>query len=820
MWSPQLLEDFFQDVRQGLRQMRRSPGFAAVAALTLALALGANAAVFGVLEGVLLRPLPYALPDRLVAIWDRFLPESGYDAPKATLTGPDVLDLQAATATLSSVGIIQGGASVALSGDGADAQEVPVWLGSASLLPTLGVDPLLGRWFTSDEDVPGGAAVAVITHALWSERYGSDPQIVGRVVTMSGAPTEVVGVLPAGFTLGLWSREVGAYLPLRLTPGNTRSGHAYGAVGRLAAGYEMADVDAELGVLNERWRQERSRSGVEVWALPLTEDRLDQAAEPVVLLTVAVGLVLLVACVNVAGLLLARGERRQDEMCLRTALGASRWRVIRQLLTESLVLAGGGLLLAIPLAWLGTEAVIDLDPTALPRLGDVAVGRGALGVTATGTALATLLFGLAPALVMLRQAGPASGAARASTSGRAAGRLRRLLVTTEVAVSLTVVIVAGLLVRSFWERASADPGFRTDRLLAFDLTLSPERYQADERVPIAYQNVLDRLGWLPGVRSVSAASAVPFGEHMLVFPFRLDGRPPRREDEPAWSAITNFVMPGYFTTMGIHLEEGRGLTDADGAGAPAVAVVNETMARTFWPGERAVGKRWTYFPEGSDGPWVTVVGVVPDQLRSAVGEEAFPQVYLPQFQSEHVIRRTARSATVVVRTVVDPLSLAPAIRAAVRELDAGLPVGNLRLMTDTFSRSMARPRLIAYLLGIFAAITLVMALVGLYGVVSYAAAGRTREIGVRVALGATRARVLRMTLREGSAPLALGVLLGSAAGWYATRFVGDLLYRVSAADPTTFVTGALAFLTVGMGATLLPALRATTIAPTEALREE
>ncbi len=816
---PQVLEDFLQDVRLGLRQIRRSPGFAGVAALTLALALGATASVFGVLEGVLLRPLPYSQPDRLVAIWQRFLPESGYDSPKATLTGPEALDLEEATETLSSVGIIQGGAAVALTGDGADARELSVWLGSASLRPTLGVDPLLGRWFTSDEDVPGGAAVAVITHSLWSERYGADPDVVGRVVMMSGTPTELVGVLPAGFTLGLW-RDVGAYLPLRLTRASIASGHAYGVVGRLAPGYERADLDAELGVVNERWMQEGRSHGDELWAQPLKEDRLGGAAEPLALITVAVGLVLLVACVNMAGLLLARGERRQGEVAIRTALGASRWRVVRQLLTESSVLAVGGLLLAIPLAWLATRAVIDLDPTALPRLGDVALGRRALAVTAAGTVLTTLLFGLAPALVMLRKAGPTSGSARGPTSGRAAGRLRGLLVTTEVTVSMAVVIIAGLLVRSFWERASADPGFRVESLVAFDLTLSAERYPDDPSVPVAVENVLDRVRSLPGVSSASAASAVPFGQHMLVFPFRLDGQLPRGANEPARAAVTNFVMPGYFTTMEVPVKNGRGLTESDRAGATAVGIINETMADTFWPGESAVGRRWAYGSEDTGGPWITVVGVVPDQLRGNVGEDAFPQVYLPQSQSEQVIQRTARSVTVVFRAATDPSLPAPAIRATVREFDAALPVGNLRLMTDVFSRSMARPRLITYLLGVFAGITLMLALVGLYGVVSYSVMGRTREIGVRAALGATRIRILRMIVAEGAAPLVLGIVLGVAAGWYSARFVGDLLYVVSASDPATFVTGALAFFAVGIGATLVPALRATGIAPTVALREE
>jgi predicted permease len=359
-----------------------------------------------------------------------------------------------------------------------------------------------------------------------------------------------------------------------------------------------------------------------------------------------------------------------------------------------------------------------------------------------------------------------------------------------------------------------------DGVLAFDLTLSPARYPDDESVPAAYRDILERIGSIPGVTSVGAASAVPFGEHMLWFQFRLEGRPPRRDDEPAWAAVTNFVMPGYFSTMGIPVEQGRGLTPADGAGAPAVGVINETMAHRFWPGENPVGKRWAYGPEGVGAPWITVVGVVPDQLRASVGEEALPQVYLPQSQSKHVVQRTARSVTVVTRGGIDPLMLAPAVRAVVRDFDPGLPVGNLRLMADAFSRSMARPRLLTYLLGIFAGITLTLALVGLYGIVAYSVTKRTREIGIRQALGATRIRILGTVLAEGTLPLALGIVLGMALARYAASFVRDLLYRVSPSDPEAFIAAALIFLGVGVGATLAPALRATGITPTQALGSE
>lgn len=803
-----------QDLRFALRQLRRSPAFATVATLTLAFAVGANAAVFTLVEGVLLKPLPYGEPDRLAAVWARFLPPSGYDIPKATLAAEEVLDYRQETRALASIGIVRNGPPQALTEDGLEALQIDVWLASASMLPTLRVRPVLGRWFTEEEDVPEGAAVAVLTHDLWSSRYGSDPAIVDRSILMSGVPTRIVGVLPAGFSLGL-GVDVGAYLPLRLTR-STRGGRVYGAIGRLAPGATFADVDNELVVLNRRWAREDQPD--ELWAIPLKQDRLAEAPEVVYVLLTAVGLVLLVACANVAGLLLARSERRRWELVVRTALGAGRGRIVRQLVTESLAVSVAAATLALPLAWIGTEVLIAIDPTALPRLEDVRLEATTVAVTLGLALFTTLLSGVGPAMLAGWGASAARGRSRRVSGGPRRGSLRRALVAAEVAVSLVVLILAGLLVRSLRARIATDPGFRTEDVLAFDLTLPPASYEPG-RVSHEYGRLVDALGALPGMASVSGASAVPFGRHMLRYGFWIEGASPPRPGERAWSAVTTFVMPEYFETLGIPLLTGRVPTRADGPAEPLVGVINETMARAFWPGESPLGKRWHYGPQEDESAWISVVGVVPDQLRYRAGEEPQPQVYLPIAQAGR-LGRVERDLTITARTLMEPGLLVPAVRSVVSAFDPRLPVSNVRTMAEAVTTSLSRPRLTTNLLAVFAALALALAVVGVYGVVSYSVAGRTREIGVRVALGADRAGVLGLVMAEAARTVVSGVALGLGGAWLATRLVEAMLYQVAPTDVLTFTALPLGLLAVAALASLAPALRATGIAPTEALRAE
>ncbi len=823
MRRSQWWDDLGQDLVFTVRQLGRAPSFAIAAVLTLTLAVAANTSVFSVTESVLLRPLPFQRPDRLVALWTKYLPASGFDIAQFPLSGPELLDYREETKDLSSVSALESAGSVALTGNGQDPEQVPVWRADTSLLSTLGVECALGRWFDETEDVPDGPDVTVLTHALWASRFGSDPGIVGRTIMMGGRPTVVVGVLPAGFSLENGA-DVRAFLPLRLTRASegSRGGHSYEAIGRLAPGAGMQDLDAELAAVRERWAREYQHNvGHFIWATPLRNDRLGDAPGALYLLLTAVGLVLLVACANIANLLLARGERRLTEVAVRTALGAGRGRLVRQLVTESVVLALLAAVLAMPIAALATRALIALDPTALPRLGDAHVDVGALLFTLSVALGAVLVFGVVPAVLTGRRgARSVAGSEGHAVGGRRRTALRRTLVGVEVAVSLVVVILAGLLLRSFRAMAATDPGFRPERVLAFDLVLPRARYPGDRDVPDAYQRLLEGVRAVPGVVAVTAGSSLPFSDRLGRWDFQLADRPPRKEGEQAWNASLSVVMPDYFETLGVPVVQGRGLTRADNADAPLVGVVSESMARTYWPGQSALGKKWGYPSDDGSIPWITVVGVVPDQIRAHVGEERIPQVYLPELQAEREIGQVGRSLGVAVRTSVDPLSTVRAVRAAVGEFDHDLPLAHVRAMSRVAAESMARPRLVTTLLGVSAVLSLVLSVVGVYGVVSYSVAGRTREIGVRVALGARRGDVIRLVTGEGAAPVAFGVLAGLVGAWLASRLVRAMLYGIAPTDGLTFVTLPAVLLTVGVIASVLPALRAAKIAPTEALREE
>jgi putative ABC transport system permease protein len=814
-------DELRQDLAFAARQLRRTPSFATVAILTLTLAIGANTAVFSVVEGVLLKPLPYAQPDRLVDLWTKYLPPSGFDIAKFSLSGPEFLDYAEETSAFSSLGAYQPGGSRAITGDGQDAERVRVTFVGAAVLPVLGVKPALGRWFTAQEDAPDAPPATILSHDLWASRYASDPDVVGRSISMNGTATEVVGIMPAGFAFG---GDAKAYLPLGLTRASegNREGHSYSAIGRLAPGATLADVDAELAVLRDRWAAAYQHNvGHFVWAAPLKDDRLGDAPHVLYLLLSAVGLVLLVACVNTANLLLARGERRMGEVAVRRALGAGRGRLTRQLVTESLVLALLAALLALPLAAVGTRALIGLDPRALPRLDEVRVDPLVLAFT-LGVALVTaLLFGAVPGWLVGRGSVAAvAGSGGRSVGGRHRAALRRVLVTAEVAVSLVVVILAGLLVRSFGALVSTDPGFRADNALAFGVSLPKTSYPDDQRTFAEYRRLLDGVRAVPGVVSVTAATDLPFGGGMMRWDFELADRPPRQAGERAWNAGITSVMPDYFETLGIPILEGRGITRDDQADAPLVGVVSETMARVYWPGQSALGKRWGYGRDNGQVPWITVVGVARDRIVDHVGEETVPQVYVPEAQDGVAAYYIPRALQVVARTGVDPLSVTSAVRAAVKEFDPDLPLANVRAMRDVVSSSMARPRLATSLLGAFALLALVLAAVGIYGVVSYSVAGRTREIGVRVALGARRGDVMRMIVREGATPVALGVAVGLGGAWLASGLVRTMLYGVAPTDALTFTALPTALLALGIAASLLPARRATRIAPTEALREE
>lgn len=814
-------DEMSQDLSFAWRQLRRAPSFTVVAVLTLALAIGANTAVFSVVNGVLLRPLPYRQPDDLLLLFTRYLPPSGFDIPKFALSGPEFLDYQESTQAFERLGVYEPGASRALTGDGQEAERISVTFVGDEVFPILGVPASLGRTFTPEEDAPGGPDVVVLGYDLWNTRYGADSTLVGRTILMNGVPTEVVGVMPQGFR---FTNTAQAYIPQGLDRTNEggRGSHSYAGVGRLAPGMTAADVDAELDVLKERWAAEYEHNVAHfLWAQSLEESVMGNAPRTLLLLLSAVGLVLLVACANVANLLLARSERRQGEVAVRAALGAGRGRIVRQLTTESILLAAIAAALGVGLARLATPALINLAPSALPRLEQVTLD-GTVLLFAVGIALFTaLLFGVAPALLTGRNATARAASASARTiGGRTSALFRRALVGGEVALSLVVVLLAGLLVRSYAALDRTDRGLDTSNLLTFSITLPTSSYPDDRMAPLEFANLLERIRAVPGVAAASAATTLPFGGGYTQWDFVLDDRPARQAGDLAWNAGIAFVAPDFFETLGIPLLAGRGIERTDDEVAPLVGVVSEAFAKTYWPGQNAVGKQWGYQQGDDESSSITVVGVARDQVYRGLDQEAYPFVWIPEAQAALATYYWPRSMGIAVRTGMDPTSLTPAVRAAVADFDGDLPLYQLKTMDDAVATSLAGPRMATSLLGGFALLALILAAVGIYGVISYSVAGRTREIGVRVALGAGRGEVMGMILREGARPVVVGVLVGLAGAWLATRLVESMLYGVEPTDAATFTLVPLGLLTVGLLASWIPALRATRIPPTEALRDE
>ena len=812
-----------QDVGFALRQLRAAPGFTLVTVLTLALAIGANAGVFTVVNGVLLKPLPYDEPDELATLLTRYLPPSGFDLPRFPLSGPEYLDIREESQVFERTGAFLPQGSRTLTGQGEEAVRISVAFVSYDVFPVLGVEPALGRTLAPEEDLPDGPAAVVLGHDLWTSRFGEDPALVGRTITLNGEAHEVVGVMPADFSFG---SDAQAWLPLGLDRSSAggRAGHGYYGVGRLAEGRTMADAHAELELFADRWAQEYEHN-VAHFAItePLRDTLLGDAPGRLGLLLGAVALVLLVACVNVANLLLARGERRGAEVAVRVALGAGRGRILRQLLTESAVLGGLAALFGAALAWVGTPWLVSLAPSALPRLETVRPDGLILAVAAGVGLLTVALFGVGPAWIASGRAVRRAASAASKVVGGGSRRLRTGLVTLEVGVSVVVVLLAGLLVRSYQELSAVDRGMETRNLLTFSLTLPEHGYPEASQVPEEFGRILEQISGLPGVARATAGTILPFADGVAQWDFQLDDRPPRADGEQAWNAAVVMAMPGYLETLGIPLRRGRPIQATDGPGAPWVGVVNETFARTYWPDrslDEVVGRRWGYQQTEDSTTWITVAGVAADPRRTDLDEEPYPQVWIPALQAGASSYFWPRSLRVAVRTGTDPASLTEPIRRLLADIDPDLPMYEVATMEAVVAERLARPRLTTSLLAFFGLLALLLAAVGVYGVVSYSVAGRTREMGVRRALGAGIGSVRSLVVREGLRPVLFGVAVGLLGAWGATRWVESLLFGVEPTDPLTFVLISAVFVGVGLLASWVPAVRATRVAPTVALRQE
>jgi putative ABC transport system permease protein len=797
-------EDAMRDLRLAVRQLARTPGFSAVAVVTLALGIGACAAIFSVVDGVLLRPLPYPRSERLVVVQETLLPRF---AEFAVAPSHYLAWREQATSFESLAALHDGGYNVTTAGGPVHVAAKRV---TASLFTTLQVAPALGRAFSPEEDLPGNASVAVVSHDFWMRYLGGRPEVLGETVTLDGRPFAVVGVMPPGFQIG---GPADIFTPAAYGPSGV---HDIGAIARLRDGVTLAEARSEMALLAERLGKTDARFGH--WGVKLTAMR-DFAVRDVraalLALLGAVGLLLLVACANVANLLLARALVRSREIAVRTALGASRGQVVRQVLTESLVLALAGGAAGVLLAKAAVAALLAAMPRELPRLAEIGVDARVLGFACL-LALATgVAFGVLPALHaarvdpndVLKQGGHGAGV------GRRQSRLRGGLLAAEVALALVLLVGAGLLMRSFARLQAVDPGFRPEGVLAVTLSLPESKYPTGAEQAAFAERAAASLAALPGVQAAAASQGFPFSTVVNhVFGFRIAGRPPERVP-PIADAFS--VTPGYFAAMGIQLRRGRLLDARDGARSPRVALINETLARRIFPDEDPIGKRIDAArAPGAPDRWHEIVGVVGDVRYARLDGQPAMQGYAPFVQAP----ADWGALTLVVRA---PGAVSEeAIRAAIRAVDGGQAITTVRPATDWIAGSIARQRFAMLLFVVFSVVALLLAAIGVYAVMAQVVAQRTRELAIRVALGARTADVLRLVLAQGGRHVALGLAVGLATALALTRFLTSLLFGVTPHDPLTFA-GVAAFLAVvALLACLLPARRASAVDPMHALRAE
>ena len=820
-----LWRDAAQDVHVALRTLRRAPGFAAVAVLTLALGIGAATAVFSVAYGVLLRPLPFADPGRLVQVTTVY-PASGLE--QSYLSDPEFHELRTAVPALAAVAAINDQQRT-LAGDagGAPPERLRIAAVTADLLPLLGVRPLLGRGFDRAEDRPGAEPVIVLGHALWQRRFGADPTVVGRALLLDGVSRTVLGVLPPAVRLA----DYQALIPLRLDPANPRNrgAHYLQVVGRLRPEASPERLRTELAAFARRsiadHPAEYGDPSFSMAAVSLRDAWVGETRPTLLVLLGAVGLLLLLACVNVANLLLVRAEARGRELGVRAALGAGRGRLARQLLAETLLLALAGALVGLPLAVLGVRGLLALNPGVVPGGTSVGVDATVLLAAATVVAAATLLAGLAPAVQAGRTDVRTAIAAGAVGGGRRGARLRGVLVAGQIAVATLVLVGAGLVGRSFWRLQQVDPGFRPAPVLTFDLRLMPQRPPSDTLVDDAFARLLDRLRAVPGVRAAAAVSHLPMGGNEGDWTVDVEGRE-ERPGEAKLSPDFAIATEGYFETIGIPLLEGRAFGPGDAATAPPAVVVSRRLADALWPGVSALGRRMRPAgPPGRESPWMTVVGIAGDVRADALGAEPRPTYYMLDRQFPHMVGGTVRDMAVVVRAACDgtscrPASLGSAVRRAVNELEPDLAVANLRPLRTVVAATVGRQRFAAAVLALFGASALLLAVVGVYGVLASSVTRRRREMGIRLALGARAGQVRGLVVRSGLALAGAGLLAGLLAALLGAPLLGTVLYDVSATDPVTFAGTVLLLGGAALAASWVPARRATRVDPAEALRPD
>lgn len=821
------IETFWSDVRYGLRMLRKNPGFSAIAILTLALGIGASTSVFSLVDAILLKPLPYPDPEHLVMVWE--VPPA-----KANLTLGDVpwgrvesnffcqeaKTFEAIAAFKSdSFNLTGSGEPVRLNGVRA----------SAGFFPALGVSPVLGRSFTPEEDEQGHEHVVVLSHTLWRERFGADAGIVGRVLELNSSTYTVIGVMPAGFAFPHgeempaalnFPREVQIWLPLAINRGPRIPAEPWELtmLGRVRAGLTLDQSAAEMAVLAKRLEEQEPY--IKGWAgsrlVPIAQQAAGDSRRPLLLILAAVGIVLLIACFNVAGLLLARSLERRREFTLRAALGARRRRIVGQLLTENLVLGFMAAGIGAAFAEAGIRFAKAFGPTNLPRLQEVNLDLPVLAFMLAITLVTTILFGLIPALTTqsenlvdsLKEGGPKS-------SGSARGHaLRKSLLVSEVALALVLVIAAGLLTRTFFHLLGTNPGFNPSHVLTFELSLPATKYPDQPHIVALYQNALQRVRSIPGVQAAGIVETVPMGGATENTGIRIPGRPPASPNETLTANYT-MISPGYLSAIGTPILRGRDFLETDTADSLPVTIISDSMAKKYWPGQDPIGQQ--VGPGSVKYPAHTIVGIAADVKHLSFREESFPEMYVPYTQK---VWPSLLTMDVVLRTVADPGSMTSAARKAIHAADSDLPLAKIAPLSTLVDDAIAKPKFAMLLLGSFGIVALLLAAVGMYGVISYSVAQRTREIGIRMALGAQRRTVFGMVLGLGARLTGLGIAIGLVAAFALTGLMKSFLYGVQATDAATFALVSLFLTAVALLACYVPARRAVRVDPLVALRHE
>jgi putative ABC transport system permease protein len=800
------------DIRYALRNLLRRPTFTLIAVVTLALGIGANTAIFSAVNALLLKPLPFPELDRVVAIWDK-MPSRGVLHNEVTVA--NYLDWQAQTQSFEQLALYRWWSANLTGID--PPERIQGFLVTANFLDVTGIKPILGRTFSPEENQPGKDQVAVITHSLWQRRFGGDPNILDKTITINSIVRRVIGVMPERFN---FPKSAEIYAPLQMTPElmKNRTGHGYYVIGRLKSSASIASAQAEIDNISARLEQQfpDTNKGWGATVFPIVADMVRTYDTALWVMMAAVGFVLLIACANVANLMLARASGRQKEIAVRTALGASRWRIVRQLLTESVIVALLGGALGILIGFWGIDALRAGNPGEAAKY---AAGWYQLGINPTVllftfglSVVSGIVFGLAPALQVSKP--NLNDSLKEGTRGTTSTshRLRSSLIVFEVALSLVLLVGAGLLTRSFLSLLKTDPGFNPDHVITMNLVLPGAKYKDDASRAAFYNDLVQRVKAQPGVQSAAFVNYLPLGGSNSSDAYLIEGEPepaPGQEHEGRYRVAT----PDYFQTMEIPIVRGRAFTEQDKAGATPVVIVNETLARQHWPGQDPIGKRIRFYGPPERAVWIEIVGVVKD-VKHELNIPVTPEYYLPHAQDSW------NAMVLVARTSVEPSSLAGALRQQVWAIDKDQPVFDVKTMQEVRSISVAVYSFSSVMLAIFAGVALVLAAVGIYGVMAFAVTQRTQEIGIRMALGARTADVLKLVVTQGMKLALLGIVIGLAGSWALTRFIEKLLVGVQATDLLTFTLVSLCLLVAAFIACYLPARRAAKVDPLVALRYE